>query len=119
MLLDEHAPIKRKKLEEITHLLCQRNWVRHLWADLNLEIASKIASKAVTRNKGFWNALKPFLTSKGFLHNDDIAVNFGNRTIKYDKELSKIFSKYYIDFVQNTAGILLLFPLLRKAKNMK
>ena len=41
-------------------------------------------------------------TSKGFLHNDDKATNFDNRTITDDKELSKIFNKYYI--VQNTTG---------------
>ena len=65
---------------------------------------TQVGSKGVTGNKDFWNAVKPFLTCKGFLHNDDWAINFGNRTITGDKELSKIFSEYYINILQNTTG---------------
>ena len=43
-------------------------------------------------------------TSKDFLHNDDIAINFDNITTTDDKELSNIFNKYYISIVQNTIG---------------
>ena len=48
--------------------------------------------------------VKPFLTSKGFLHIEDTAINFDNRTITDEKELSKIFNKYHINIVQNTTG---------------
>ena len=43
-------------------------------------------------------------TSKDFLHNDDIAINFDNITTTDDKELSNIFNKYYISIMQNTIG---------------
>ena len=62
----------------------------------------------VTGNNDFWNAVKPFLTSKGFLHNDDIAMNFDNRTITDDKELSKTFNIVLILY-----KILPVVPLLR------
>ena len=39
----------------------------------------KEASKRVTGNKHFWNAVNPFLTFKGFLNNGNIAINFENR----------------------------------------
>ena len=42
------------------------------------------------------------------LHNDDMAMNFDNKTITDDNELSKIFSKYYINIVQNTTGTTLV-----------
>ena len=36
---------------------------------------SKINSNGVIGNKQFWNAAKPFRTSKGILHNKDIAFH--------------------------------------------
>ena len=36
---------------------------------------TKIASNGVTGNKHFWNAVKPFLTFRGFLHDGKIAIN--------------------------------------------
>ena len=64
----------------------------------------EITSKGVTGNKDFWNVVKLFLTYKGFLNNEDIAITFDNRTITDDKELSKIFNEYYINIAQNTTG---------------
>ena len=55
-------------------------------------------------NKDFWDAVKSFLTSKGFLHNDGIAISFDHRTITDDNELFKIFNEYYINIVQNTTS---------------
>ena len=100
ILLDKYAPIKSKKIEEITCLLCQRNWVKKLKRNCFIEITSK----GVTGNKDFWNVVKLFLTYKGFLNNEDIAITFDNRTITDDKELSKIFNEYYINIAQNTTG---------------
>lgn len=37
-----------------------------------------------------------------------MAMNFDNKTITDDNELSKIFSKYYINIVQNTTGTTLV-----------
>ena len=54
ILLDKYAPIKSKKIEEITCLLCQRNWVKKLKRNCFIEITSK----GVTGNKDFWNVVK-------------------------------------------------------------
>ena len=82
----------------------RKNYCNNLSKKIKRNYFTKIPSKGVTGNKDFWNAVKPFLTPKGFLHNDDIAINFGNRTKTDDKELYKIFNKYYINIVQNTTG---------------
>ena len=74
----------------------QKYFCNNLNEKLKRNYFTKIAS---TRNKDFWNAVKPFLISKGFLHNDDIATEFDNRTITDEKELSKTFNEYYINIV--------------------
>ena len=74
----------------------QKYFCNNLNEKIKRNYFTKIAS---TRNKDFWNAVKPFLTSKGFLHNDDIATEFDNRTITDEKELSKTFNEYYINIV--------------------
>ena len=51
-------------------------------------------------NKQFWNTIKPFLTSKGFLHNKDIALHIGDKTVTDCNELAKEFNEYYINIVQ-------------------
>ena len=55
-------------------------------------------------NKQFWNTVKLFLTSKGFLHNEDIALHIGDKTVRDCNELAKEFNEYYINIVQNTTG---------------
>ena len=50
---------------------------------------NKISSNGVSENKHFWNVIKHFLTSKGFLDNNNTAINFYNKTIQYDKKLLK------------------------------
>ena len=42
---------------------------------------SKITSNAAMGNKHFWNTLKPFLTFKGLLHNENTALHIGDKTV--------------------------------------
>ena len=55
-------------------------------------------------NKQFWNTVKPFLAPKDFLHNEDIALNIGDKTATDCNELAKKFNEYYINIVQNPTG---------------
>ena len=95
---------EQKNWEEITQLLCQRNWVQKLKRNYFIGISSK----GVAGNKDFWNVVKPFLTSKGFLNNEDIAITFDSRTVTDDKELFKGFNEYYINIAQKTTGTALV-----------
>ena len=42
--------------------------------------------------------------SKGFLHNEDIALHIGDKTVTDCNELAKEFNEYYINIGQNTTG---------------
>ena len=53
-------------------------------------------------NKQFWKTVKPFLMSKGFLHNEDIALHIGDKTVTECNELTKEFNEYYINIALNT-----------------
>ena len=54
--------------------------------------------------KQFWNIFKHFLTSKGFLHNEDIALHIGDKFATGCNELAKEVNEYYMNIVQNTTG---------------
>ena len=53
----------------------QKNICKNLNKKTKKNYFSKITSNGVMGNKQFWNTVEPFLTSKGFLHNEDIALH--------------------------------------------
>ena len=55
-------------------------------------------------NKQFWNTVKPFLIAKGLLHNRDIVLHVGDKTVTDCNESAKEFNDYYINIVQSTTG---------------
>ena len=50
---------------------------------------SENISNGVMGNKQFWNTVKPFLVSKGFLHKEDIALYISDKTVTDSNELVK------------------------------
>ena len=82
----------------------QKNICKNLNKKTKKNYFSKITSKGTMGNKQFWNRVKPFLTSKGFLHNDDIALRIGDNIVTDCNELAKEFNEYYMNIVQNTTG---------------
>ena len=52
----------------------------------------------------FWSTDKPFLPSKGFVHNNDITIEIDNKTIEDNSELANIYNSHYIDIVKSTTG---------------
>ena len=51
-------------------------------------------------SKKFWSTVKPFFSSKGFIHNNDITIEIDNKIIEDESELAKTFHLHYIDIVQ-------------------
>ena len=51
----------------------QKNICKNLDKKTKKNYFSKVDSNGVMGNKQFWKTVKHFLTSKGFLHNEDIA----------------------------------------------
>ena len=82
----------------------QKNICKDLNKKTKKNYFSKITSNGVIGNKQFWNTVKPFLTYKGFPHNEDIALHIGDKTVTDCNELVKEFNEYYINIVQNTTG---------------
>ena len=55
-------------------------------------------------NRKFWNTTKPFLTSKGFLHNDNISINSNGNITEDEQKLTKELNSYYINIAKTTSG---------------
>ena len=53
-------------------------------------------------SKKFWSTVKPFLSSKDFIHNDNISIEIDNKIIEDESELAKQFNSHYINIVKST-----------------
>ena len=57
-----------------------KNMCKNLKKKTEKNYFSKITSNVVMGNKQFWNTVKPFVTSKGFLYNEYLALHIGDKT---------------------------------------
>ena len=64
----------------------------------------KITSKGIMTNKQFWKNMKPFLTNKGCLENNDIILLDGEEIITNYRILAKRFNEHYINIVDRSSG---------------
>ena len=64
----------------------------------------KLTEKGLTPNKSFWKFMKPFLTNKGFIGNNDITLIHQNKIISDEKQLTKLFNSYYKNIVEKSSG---------------
>ena len=60
----------------------------------------KVTDKGFVNNKAF----KPFLTSKGFLANETIAIRNKGKIVTDKSKLVHLFKSHYIKIVQKTSG---------------
>ena len=49
----------------------------------------KATTDGVMSNRKFWNTVKPFLTSEGFLHNDNISIDINGNIVEDEQKLAK------------------------------
>ena len=63
----------------------------------------KATADGVVSNRKFSNTVKPFVTSKGFLHNDNISIDM-NGNIVEDEQKLKEFNLYYLNIAKTTSG---------------
>ena len=64
----------------------------------------KAMPDGVRSNRKFWNTVEPFLTSKGFLHNDNISIDINGNIMEDEQKLTKEFNSYYINIAKTTSG---------------
>ena len=77
----------------------------YLWEENEWKTAfKKLTEKGLTTKKTFWKFLKPFLTNKGFIGNNDIELIHKNKIISYEKQLTKLFNSCYINVVEKSRG---------------
>ena len=66
----------------------KENFLNYNWAKNTCNILDKftkkyyfdkVTCKGFVSNKAFWNTVKPFLMTKGFLTNENIAIKHGNK----------------------------------------
>ena len=55
-------------------------------------------------NRKFWIKAKPFLTSKGFLQNDNISIDINGNIVEDEQKLTKEFNSYYLNIAKATSG---------------
>ena len=55
-------------------------------------------------NKDFWKTVKPFLTNKGVLENNDIVLIEDGKIICDENILCEIFNEHYINIVEKSSG---------------
>ena len=64
----------------------------------------KATEKGVVSNRDFWNLVKPFLSNKGGLSGNDIALVKEGKVITDDYALTEIFNDHYVKIVEKTSG---------------
>ena len=83
---------------------------------------SKVTGKGFMSNKSFWDTVKPFMTNKGIIANDQIKIENEettkikmpgtnkeitlniNEQINDENILVELFNSHYIDIVEKTSG---------------
>ena len=64
-----------------------------------------ITSNGMMSNKTFWNTVKPFITNKNGLTNNDITITHNNTAITDEKQLTELFNQYYVNIVETSSGV--------------
>ena len=58
----------------------------------------------VMSNRKFWNTVKPFVTSKGFLHIDNISLDINGNIMEDEQKLTKELNSHYTNIAKTTSG---------------
>ena len=64
----------------------------------------KVTGKIFVNNKVLQNTVKPFLTNKGFLTNETIAIENKGKIATDKFKLVNLFNSHYINIVKKTSG---------------
>ena len=64
----------------------------------------KATENGLVSNRAVWNLVKPFLSNKGGLASNDIALIKKNEIVTDDQKLTEIFNDHYINIVEKSNG---------------
>ena len=83
----------------------QRNLCVNLRKKAIKQHIRKVTDSGIVENKTFWKVIKPFITNKNGLSNNNITIIQNNSIITDDKELTSLFNDHYINIVEKTTGV--------------
>ena len=86
------------------HIKRQKNICNSLSKKAKKDYFKKATVDGVVSNRKFCNTVKPFLTSKGFLHNDNISIDINGNIVENEQKLTKEFNSHYINIAEITSG---------------
>ena len=132
--LDKHAPLKVKKVrgnqglfntKKLSKAIMNKSKIRNRYQKwpsrenvLTLKEAKKFCNK-LTKSiekayfckvtwkgfvEAFWKTVKPFLTNKGFLTNEIIAIENKGKIVTDKSKLVNLFNSHYVNIVEKTSG---------------
>ena len=55
-------------------------------------------------NKAFWRTVRPFLTNKGILMDNEISLIHNSKTIYDEKQIAKTINHAYYNILEHTTG---------------
>ena len=55
-------------------------------------------------NGKFWNTVKPFLTSKGYVHSDNSSIDINGNIVEDEQKLTKDFNSYDRNIAKTNSG---------------
>ena len=64
-----------------------------------------ITKSGVTSNNAFWRTVRPFLTNKGVLIDNEISLIHNGKTIDDEEQIAETLNHAYVNIVEQTAGI--------------
>ena len=83
----------------------QRNLCVNLRKKAIKQHIRKVTDSGITEDKKHWKVIKPFITNKNGLSNNNITLIHNNSVITDDKELTSLFNDHYINVVEKTTGV--------------
>ena len=88
-----------------------KNYCNNLIRTTIKNFVSKSACKSdFANNKKFWNAVKPLLTNKGFLADENISIKFNDDLVIDKAKLANLSNLHYINIVENTFRCTTSYP---------
>ena len=93
-----------------------KNYCNNLTRTTKKNIFQSVTKSGFANNKKFWNTVKPFLTNKGFLTDDNISIKVNDDLVAEKTKLANLFNLHYINIVENTSGV---HQLSKETQTMK
>ena len=82
-----------------------KNYCNNLTRTTKKNFFQSVTKSGFANNKKFWNTVKPFLTNKGFLTDDNISIKVNDDLVTDKTKLANLFNLHYINIVENTSGV--------------